>query len=247
MKKMKRSYLFVVALFALMLTSCVSNRYCADSFSSQPPAKVPLLLPYVDVFAVSKGQEAYSDSLSTAASEVLTGILDENLSQFPISEFIRIDDDEFDRVVGREGAELAYAPKVRTSKGVKTRANSIRDYPLPESIRQLMDENDFPYLMLLYENGFRRVKGDVVKETAKNTAVSVGVAALVALATLGSVVVVPSVDVPNPYATTFTLMVADRASNSIAYYNTVEDVEDPLSRSDIYSLLHRLFNKYPGR
>lgn len=247
MKKMKRSYLFVVALFALMLTSCVSNRYCADSFSSQPPAKVPLLLPYVDVFAVSKGQEAYSDSLSTAASEVLTGILDENLSQFPISEFIRIDDDEFDRVVGREGAELAYAPKVRTSKGVKNRANSIRDYPLPESIRQLMDENDFPYLMLLYENGFRRVKGDVVKETAKNTAVSVGVAALVALATLGSVVVVPSVDVPNPYATTFTLMVADRASNSIAYYNTVEDVEDPLSRSDIYSLLHRLFNKYPGR
>jgi|GEM_PF-1365476 len=247
MKKMKRSYLFVVALFALMLTSCVSNRYCADSFSSQPPAKVPLLLPYVDVFAVSKGQEVYSDSLSTAASEVLTGILDENLSQFPISEFIRIDDDEFDRVVGREGAELAYAPKVRTSKGVKTRANSIRDYPLPESIRQLMDENDFPYLMLLYENGFRRVKGDVVKETAKNTAVSVGVAALVALATLGSVVVVPSVDVPNPYATTFTLMVADRASNSIAYYNTVEDVEDPLSRSDIYSLLHRLFNKYPGR
>lgn len=247
MKKMKRSYIFVAALSALMLTSCVSNRYCADSFSSQPPAKVPLLLPYVDVFAVSKGQEAYSDSLSTAASEVLTGILDENLSQFPISEFIRIDDDEFDRAVGREGAELAYAPKVRTSKGVKTRANSIRDYPLPESIRQLMDENDFPYLMLLYENGFRRVKGDVVKETAKNTAVSVGVAALVALATLGSVVVVPSVDVPNPYATTFTLMVADRASNSIAYYNTVEDVEDPLSRSDIYSLLHRLFNKYPGR
>lgn len=244
---MKRSYPFVAAFFALMLTSCVSNRYCANSFSSQTPEKVPLLLPYVDVYAVSEGQEVYSDSLSVVASEVLTGILDDNLSQFPISEFIRINDDEFDHLIGREGAALAYAPKVRTSNGVKTRANSIRDYPLPESIRQLMDENNLPYLMLLYENGFKRVKGDVVKETAKNAAVSLGVAAVVALVTLGSVIAVPTVDVPNPYATTFTLMVADRASNSIVYYNTVEDIEDPLSRSEIYTLLHRLFKKYPGR
>jgi hypothetical protein len=62
---------------------------------------------------------------------------------------------------------------------------------------------------------------------------------------LGSVIVVPTVDVPNPYATTFTLMVADRANNSVAYYNTVEEIDDPLSRSEIYTLLHRLFKKYP--
>lgn len=242
---MKRLFSLVVVLCALALTSCVSSRYCADSFSSHAPAKVPLVLPYVDVFAVSEGQEVYSDSLSTAASEVLTGILDENISQFPISEFIRIDDEEFDRLVGRDGAALASAPKVNTSEGVKTRAKRIRGLPLPESIRQLMEDNDLPYLMLLYESGFKRVKGDVVKETAKNAAVSVGVAALIAVVTLGSVIVVPTIDVPNPYATTFTLMVADRADNSVVYYNTVEEVDDPLSRSEIYTLLHRLFKKYP--
>ena len=200
---MKRHAILLFILTAL-LTSCASNRYCADSFGSQTPAKIPLVLPYVDVFAVSDGQETYSDSLSAAASEVLTGILDDNLSQFPISDFIKIDDDEFDRLVGKDGAALAYAPKVSTSNGVKTRAKRIRDYPLPESIRQLMDENDLPYLMLLYENGFKRVKGDVAKQAARNVAVSVGIAALIAVATLGSVIVVPSVNVPNSYATTFT-------------------------------------------
>lgn len=242
---MKRLLFLVMATCALTFTSCVSNRYCASTFSTQAPAKVPLVLPYVDVFAVSGGQEAYSDSLSTVASEILTGILDENLSQFPVSEFIRIDDEDFDRLVGRDGAALAYAPKVNTSDGVKTRAKRIASVPLPESIRQLMDDNDLPYLMLLYENGFKRVKGDVVKETAKNAAVSVGLAALIAVATLGNVMVVPSIDVPNPYATTFTLMVADRANNSVVYYNTVEEIYDPLSRSEIYTLLHRLFKKYP--
>ncbi len=244
---MKHTYLFVVACCALLLTSCASSRYCADTFSAQAPAKVPLLLPYVDIFAISKGQEAYSDSLSTAASDVLTGILDDNLSQFPISEFIRIDDDELDRQVGRDGAALAFAPKVNTSNGVKTRAKNIRSLPLPESIRQLMDDNDLPYLMLLYENGFVRMKGEVVRESAKNAAISVGLAAVVALVSLGSVIVVPSVDLPNPYATTFTLMVADRANDSIVYYNTVEEVDDPLSRTEVYELLWRLFKKYPAR
>ena len=234
-----------MATCVLTFTSCVSNRYCASTFSSQAPAKVPLVLPYVDVFAVSGGQETYSDSLSMAALDVLTGILDDNLGQFPISDFIRIDDEEFDRLVGRDGSALAYAPKVSTSNGVKTRAKRIADVPLPESIRQLMDDNNLPYLMLLYESGMKRVKGDVVKETTKNVAASVGVAALIAIATLGSVIVVPSIDVPNPYATTFTLMVADRANNSVAYYNTVEEIYDPHSRADIYKLLHRLFEKYP--
>jgi hypothetical protein len=61
------------------------------------------------------------------------------------------------------------------------------------------------------------------------------------------VIVVPSVDLPNPYATTFTLMVADRANDSIVYYNTVEEVDDPLSRTEVYELLWRLFKKYPAR
>ena len=234
---MKRHTIFLFILAAL-LTSCVSHRYCASSFKDNVPAAIPLVQPYVDIFAVGKGQQVYSDSLSQAATQVLTGILDDNLTQFPISEFIQIDDDEYDRLIGRAGNELADVAR-------HTHAKRIRNYPLPESIRQLMEENDFPYMMFLYESGFHRPLGDAVKEAAVDLGVGVGLSILAALM---GVYVTPVVS--GNYSTEgtyLTLFVADRDANVVVYYNYIEKESDPLDRSKVYPLLYRLFQKFPSR
>lgn len=233
MKKMKRSYIFVAALFALMLTSCNSYRYCATSFKSNVPDDIPLVMPYVDVFAVVKGEEGYSDSLSNAASDVLTAVLDDNRAQFPFSDFIQIDDADFDRLVGREAAALAI-------EGQKYAAD-VSVITLPDSLRKLMEDNDLPYLMLLYEDGFKRVNANIAGELA----LSAGIAVLSALLTggMGYVIYNPG----DPYGTAFTLLVADRDRNALAYYNHVRGECDPTERASVFKLLHRLFKKFPGR
>lgn len=236
--EMKRHTL-VLFILAALLTSCSSHRYCASSFKSAVPESIPLVQPYVDIFAIGKGQAAYSDSLSQVATQVLTGILDDNLSQFPISEFIQIDDDEYDRLIGRAGDELA-------DKGRHTNARRVRNFPLPESIRQLMVENDFPYLMFLYESGFHRPLGDVVKEAATDVALGVGLSILTAVLT--GVVVTPVVSGNySTEGTNLTLFVADRDANVVVYYNYVESESDPLDRSDVFPLVWRLFKDYPRR
>jgi len=200
-----------------------------------------MVQPYVDIFAVGNGQEVYSDSLSQAATQVLTGILDDNRSQFPISEFIQINDADYNLLVGQAGAELA-------AQG-RERAKDIRRCSLPEPIRQLMTDNDLPVLMFLYESGFKRDWGDILKEAAVDAAVSVGVTVLTAILTAGTIISTPAVD-SSSYATestTITLLVADRESDSVVYYQWEEAEADPMDRTQVYDMLTRLFKYFPNR
>jgi hypothetical protein len=237
---MKRHPIILILLSALVFTSCASHRYCASDFKADGPAAIPLVQPYVDIFTIAKGQETYSDTLSLVATNVLTGILEDNLTQFPISEFIQIDDADFDRLIGRSGAELADLGR--------SRGRNVSNLPLPDPIRQLMDENDLPYLMFLYESGFRRSVGDVVKQAVGEAAAAIGISIVTAILTGGAYIPTPILyGNAATEATSFTLLVADRQANAVAYYNFVEKETDPLDRSKVFTLLYNLFNKFPRR
>ena len=233
---MKRYPILLFLLSALLLTSCASHRTCSAYFKKNAPQTIPIVQPYVDIYEASRRETAYSDSLSLLASELLGTVLEENMAQFPISEFIQIDDDEFDRLIGREGAELA-----SLAREYSYRNYDIAETTLPESLRKLMEDNDFPYLMLLHESGFKRRNYNVAGEIA----LSAGMAVLTTVLTGGMFTAYynPS----SPYSAAFTLLVADRDRNTVAYYNSVDGESDPLNRAHVYKLLHRLFKKFPGR
>ena len=234
---MKRYPILLFLLSALLLTSCASHRSCSAYFKKNAPQTIPIVQPYVDIYEASRRETVYSDSLSLLASDLLATVLEENITQFPISEFIQIDDEEFDRLIGREGAELASLAREYTYRN----DYDITETPLPESLRKLMEDNDFPYLMLLYESGFKRLNYNVAGEIA----LSAGMAVLTTVLSGGMFTAYfnPS----SPYSAAFTLLVADRDRNTVAYYNFVDGESDPLNRAHVYKLLHRLFKKFPGR
>ena len=88
---------------------------------------------------------------------------------------------------------------------------------------------------------FKRLNYNVAGEIA----LSAGMAVLTTVLTGGMFTAYfnPS----SPYSAAFTLLVADRDRNTVAYYNSVDGESDPLNRAHVYKLLHRLFKKFPGR
>ena len=232
---------------SLLLCSCSTFRMCSDELKQAPQWGVPVLEPYTYVELVhNKSEEGAmaTDSLTAVARELLTNVIVDNgqLSPtavrtgeaLPIGEMIRMDDADLYEQIGRSLGSAVWACK---------NGRQAKKIELPGELIDFMNANDYPYLMLVYHEGYVRTKGNYARDMAIDVAASVFATAVgVALGGGGGVYGA----VPAKQGSSMIVAVADASTGKLAYFNrhVGEDV-DPLSRSTLYRQLWRTLKRYP--
>lgn len=243
--KKQRPLVMLALASLLLLCSCNTSRMCSDELKQAPLWGVPVLEPYTYVELVhNKSEEGAmaTDSLTAVAHELLTNVIQDNSQlsptavrtgeALPIGEVIRMDDADLYEQIGRSlGSAVWACQNGRQAKKIE----------LPGELIDFMNANDYPYLMLVYHEGFVRSKRNFTREMAVDVATTVLTSAL-AIALGGAAYGT----VPVKQGSSMIVAVADASTGKLAYFNrhVGEDV-DPLSRSTLYSQLWHTLKRYP--
>lgn len=243
--KKLRPFVMLAMVSSLLLCSCSTFRMCSDELKQAPQWGVPVLEPYTYVELVhNKSEEGAvaTDSLTAVARELLTNVIVDNgqLSPtavrtgeaLPIGEVICMDDADLYEQIGRSLGSAVWACK---------NGRQAKKIELPAPLTDFMNANDYPYLMLVYHEGFVRSKRNFSREMAVDVATTVMTTAL-AIALGGTAYG----EVPVKQESSMIVAVADASTGKLAYFNrqTGED-NDPLSRSTLYNQLWRTLKRYP--
>ena len=245
--KKLRPFVMLAMVSSLLLCSCSTFRMCSDELKQAPQWGVPVLEPYTYVELVhNKSEEGAvaTDSLTAVARELLANVIVDNgqLSPtavrtgeaLPIGEVIRMDDADLYEQIGRSLGSAVWACK---------NGRQAKKIELPGELIDFMNANDYPYLMLVYHEGYVRTKGNYARDMAIDVAASV-LATAVGLALGGGGGVYGAV--PAKQGSSMIVAVADASTGKLAYFNrhVGEDV-DPISRSTLYRQLWRTLKRYP--
>lgn len=239
-------FVMLAMVSSLLLCSCSTFRMCSDELKQAPQWGVPVLEPYTYVELVhNKSEEGAmaSDSLTAVAHELLTNVIQDNSQLWldgrasealPIGEIIRMDDADLYEQIGRSLGSAVWACK---------NGRQAKKIELPGELIDFMNANDYPYLMLVYHEGYVRTKGNYARDMAIDVAASV-LATAVGLALGGGGGVYGAV--PAKQGSSMIVAVADASTGKLAYFNrhVGEDV-DPISRSTLYRQLWRTLKRYP--
>ena len=241
-------FVMLAMVSSLLLCSCSTFRMCSDELKQAPQWGVPVLEPYTYVELVhNKSEEGAvaTDSLTAVARELLTNVIVDNgqLSPtavrtgeaLPIGEVIRMDDADLYEQIGRSLGSAVWACK---------NGRQAKKIDLPGELIDFMNANDYPYLMLVYHEGFVRTKGNYARDMAVDVAAKVLATAVGAALGGGGVYAYGAV--PAKQGSSMIVAVADASTGKLAYFNrqTGED-NDPLSRSTLYNQLWRTLKRYP--
>ena len=245
--KKLRPFVMLAMVSSLLLCSCSTFRMCSDELKQAPQWGVPVLEPYTYVELVhNKSEEGAvaTDSLTNVAHELLTNVIVDNGQlnptavkvgeALPIGEVIRMDDADLYEQIGRSLGSAVWACK---------NGRQAKKIELPGELIDFMNAHDYPYLMLVYHEGYVRTKGNYARDMAIDVAASVLATAVgVALGGGGGVYGA----VPAKQGSSMIVAVADASTGKLAYFNrqTGDDV-DPLSRSTLYRQLWRTLKRYP--
>lgn len=231
---MKKTTLLLMAMTAMLLTSCSSIRYCSDDLKATPRTDIPVLEPYTSIkylTTMRKSDESIpmSDSLTNCAYAEMVQTL-RNDSQLPVGDMIYVDNDTVRDLIDYAMSRIAWGiPNKKVASQIK----------LPDVLQQYMEDNDLPYLMLIFHQGFDSSTGKLFAEAGK----SLGLAVVTAVATLGTISVFPlPISVCCSY---MTLLVADRDRGTLAYYDRVGSSDRPASPSTLNRQMKQLLKHYP--
>ena len=220
---------------------------CSDELKQAPQWGVPVLEPYTYVELVhNKSEEGAvaTDSLTNVARELLTAVIVDNSQlnptavkageALPTGEVVRMNDADLYEQIGRSLGSAVWACK---------NGRQAKKIELPGELIDFMNANDYPYLMLVYHEGYVRTKGNYARDMAIDVAASV-LATAVGLALGGGGGVYGAV--PAKQGSSMIVAVADASTGKLAYFNrhVGEDV-DPISRSTLYRQLWRTLKRYP--
>ena len=245
--KKQRPFVMLAMVSSLLLCSCSTFRMCSDELKQAPQWGVPVLEPYTYVELVhNKSEEGAvaTDSLTNVARELLTAVIVDNSQlnptavkageALPTGEVVRMNDADLYEQIGRSLGSAVWACK---------NGRQAKKIELPGELIDFMNANDYPYLMLVYHEGYVRTKGNYARDMAIDVAASV-LATAVGLALGGGGGVYGAV--PAKQGSSMIVAVADASTGKLAYFNrhVGEDV-DPISRSTLYRQLWRTLKRYP--
>ena len=230
---MMKKTTFLLSLTVLLLTSCSTIRYYSEDLQANPMTDIPVLEPYTYIDYVAGERELVSpmrDSLSRRANERLMQVLIDDPS-LPIGDVLHVDDDSICRLIGNEMDLIAW------------NCPSKRDVPLttlPSVMQQFMEDNDLPYVMLIFHGGYVRSKTNYSSEVAK----SIGMALLTTALSLGTVT---TYYVSAEQGSDMAILIADRDRHTLAYFNRIRSEGDPLSQDHLARQLKQALRKYPQK
>lgn len=245
--KKQRPLVMLALASLLLLCSCNTSRMCSDELKQAPLWGVPVLEPYTYVELVhNKSEEGAmaTDSLTNVAHELLTNVIVDNGQlnptvvrageALPTGEVVHMDNADAYEQIGRSLGSAVWACQSR---------RQAKKIELPAPLIDFMNAHDYPYLMLVYHEGYVRTKGNYARDMAIDVAASV-LATAVGLALGGGGGVYGAV--PAKQGSSMIVAVADASTGKLAYFNrhVGEDV-DPLSRSTLYSQLWHTLKRYP--
>lgn len=243
--KKQRPFVMLAMVSSLLLCSCNTSRMCSDELKQAPLWGVPVLEPYTYVELVHNNSEEgamATDSLTNVAHELLTNVIVDNGQlnptvvrageALPTGEVVHMDDADAYEQIGRSLGSAVWACK---------NGRQAKKIELPAPLIDFMNAHDYPYLMLVYHEGFVRSKRNFSREMAVDVATTVMTTAL-AIALGGTAYG----EVPVKQESSMIVAVADASTGKLAYFNrqTGED-NDPLSRSTLYNQLWRTLKRYP--
>lgn len=246
--KKRRSFVMLAMVSLLLLCSCSASRMCSDELKQAPQWGVPVLEPYTYVELVhNKSEEGAvaSDSLTNVARELLTNVIVDNGQlnptavkageALPTGEVVRMNDADLYEQIGRSLGSAVWACQSR---------RQAKKIELPGELIDFMNAHDYPYLMLVYHEGYVRTKGNYARDMAIDVAAKVLATAVGAALGGGGVYAYGAV--PAKQGSSMIVAVADASTGKLAYFNrqTGDDV-DPLSRSTLYRQLWRTLKRYP--
>ncbi|MBP5571900.1 MAG: hypothetical protein J6X39_04460 [Bacteroidales bacterium] len=216
--------LFVVLIAAVVLASCSTSRYYSDYTQEDITEDLAILGPISSIVYMDKNNHrVYDDSLSIASEELFTKLTYQ--SGLPITARIELNEDQRHDAL----SFLSYL----NSTSAKERGN----VPIPQSLDYLLESSGHRYGLLLFEDGTVRDPKGVYKEVA----VSAAIAILVAVITLGSIIMysVPIANISNVY-----IAVIDSQEDNVVFYNMGHsDDTDPLNERALKSQLKGLYKK----
>lgn len=230
---MKKRTFLLLSLSVLLLTSCSTIRYYAEDLQANPMTDIPVLEPYTHIDYLAGKRELVSlmrDSLSNRANERLMQVLIDDQS-LPIGDVLHVDDDSIRRVIGNEMDLIAWNCPSKQDAQLTA---------LPPVMQQFMEDNDLPYVMLIFHGGYVRSRANYSSEIAK----SVGLAVLTTILTFGAAM---TYSVASEQGSDMAVLIADRDKQSLAFFNRVRSEGDPLSQNHLAHQLKQVLKNYPQK
>ena len=216
--------LLLVLSAALMLISCSASRYYSDYTREDITEDLAFLGPASAIVYMDKdNRRVFDDSLSLASEELICRLTQE--IGVPVAERITLNDEQ-------KGEAAAFLSHLK-SKSAKERGN----VPIPQSLDYLLESSGHRYGIVLFENGMVRDPKGIYKDMA----VSATVAIIVAIISLGTIIMY---SVPYTNISDVTLAVLDSQTDKIVFYNanSSEDT-DPLNEKALSYQLKSLYAK----
>ncbi|MBR5963486.1 MAG: hypothetical protein IK000_04980 [Bacteroidaceae bacterium] len=229
----KTSTLLTIILLVASLSSCSVTRYTSQTLRETPVNDIPVIEPYSSIYQLSlRDNEELSDSLTNVAHEHLLDIL-EAANSFPTGSVLYMQDADFYQEIGYEGAQLF-------DRCYGNKKKNIEALSLPESLREFMHDNNLPYVMLIFQDGFTRTSGDYALEVGAAVAEAI-------LTTVLSLGTITAYSVPLKDNLNYRVLIADAEANRVAYFNRVSVERNPTSRSNNFYMMERAFSRYPKK
>lgn len=207
-------------LFVLAQAACSPSRY----FAGTVPPELALLEPVTYISHVERdGELVPNDSLSIRSAEMLTRVF--TSIGLPVAGIVPVD------YWGDDGDLLPYLEQLPAVD-----ARHLKRSPVPEPIRQLIQEQGHRYGMLVYADGFTRDEINYAK----------GVAVGAALGVLGLVLSggrYANINIPNKFGSHIFVMVVDAEANQVVFYNrSTPDEANPMSEKQLRQQVRKLMN-----
>lgn len=205
-------------LLVLSLAACSPTRY----FAGSAPSELALLDPVTYISHVERnGELVPNDSLSIRSAEMLTRVF--TSIGLPVARIVPVD------YWGNEGHLLPFLEQL---PAVDVR--QLKRSPVPEPIRQLLQEHGQRYGLLVYADGFTRDELNYAK----------GVAVGAALGVLGLILSgghQAHLNLPNKFGSHIFVMVVDAEANQVVFYNkSTPDEANPMSEKQLRQQVRKL-------
>lgn len=232
---MKKTTFLLMAMAAMLLSSCSTVRYYADDLKANPRTDIPVLEPYTSLTYRTTKREAgkaipMGDSLMHCAYDQMMQTL-LNDPELPIGDVIYVDNDTVRDLIDYAMNRIAWSiPNKEVASEVA----------LPDVLQHFMEDNDLPYLMLIFQEGYDSTTRKVFSDAGK----SLGIALCSVVASLGTFAIIPPIYDCESY---IALLIADRDRGALAYYNRVGSLDRPSSQRVLSRELKQLLKHYPEK
>ena len=216
----RRILLFVLA--ALLLSSCGSSKFYSGVTQEDLSEGMVLLGPTSTIVYLDKNNNStYDDSLSTVSENLIAKLTPE--LGVPVKDRIPLDDVQ-------EEEAIAFMNFI-----LSRNANIRGDIPISSDLDSLIEASGYRYGLLIVADGMVRDPKGLIKQAA----VSLLVGIVVAIVSLGSVVMYSDIEAESSSAH---LVVLDSYTDRIVFFNANGPYENnPLVESDLTRLLKQLY------